>query len=155
MHQYRISKYDPSLRSPSGAYRLDEWTSRADIGKTFGGVLLTEERYLCTEQAYLETAATFLGEAGITELKVVGLENHGQCPTAPLDGSSIKTEDVPVVLRSLLREDFWCKLECESAFIHVGYDYYMYIGTSVDCAGATAFAQGNRLFAETFKSPYV
>lgn len=155
MYQYRITKYDPSLRDPGGAYPVDEWTSRSDIGKSFGGVRLTEDDYLRVEQAYLEAAVAFLSEARITELIVVGLENHGEKSNAPRDGSRIKTEAVPAVLRSLLREDFWCKLESPAAFIHVGYDYYMYVGTSVESTSASAVAQVNGLFVEAFKSPYV
>jgi hypothetical protein len=106
MYQYRITKYDPSLRDPGGAYPSDEWTSRSDIGKSFDGVRLTEESYLRVEQAYLEAAVAFLSEARITELTVIGLENHGQASNAPQERSRIKTEDVPAVLRSLLRERF-------------------------------------------------
>ena len=154
MYQYRITKYDPSLREAGGAYPVDDCTSRSDRGKSFGGVLLTENDYLSVEQAYLGAAAAFLTEARVTELTVIGQESHGQAPNAPQDGSRIKTEDVPAVLRSLLREDFWCKLESPAAFIHVGYDYYMYIGTSVEATSASAVAQANGLFVEAFESPY-
>lgn len=154
MKQYRITKYDPSLRDSGGAYPIDEWTSRSDIGKTFGGVLLTEGRYLSVEQAYLEAAAAFLSEARVGELTVIGLENHGQSANAPKDGSRITASDVPDILRSLLREEFWCKLESTSAFIHVGYDYYMYIGVPVACANGSTLAQSNGLFVEAFSSPY-
>lgn len=154
MYQYRITKYDPSRRSLDGAYPVDEWTSRTDIGKSFGGVRLTEDDYLRIEQAYLEAAVAFLKEGRIDELTVTGLENHGKVPTAPQDGSRIKTEDVPEVVRSLLREDFWCKLETPGAYIHVGYDYYMYIGTPIECGSASLAAQANGLFVEALKSPY-
>ena len=155
MHQYRITKYDPSRRDLGGAYPVDEWTSRSDIGKSFGGVRLTENNYLRIEQAYLEAAIAFLREAGVDELTVIGLENHREVPTAPQDGSRIQSEDVPEVVRSLLREDFWCKLEAPDAFLHVGYDYYMYVGTPVECPSASVEAQANGLFVEEFKSPYV
>jgi len=154
MYQYRITKYNPSRRDLGGAYAIDEWTSRSDIGKSFGGVRLTESDYLRIEQAYLEAAVAFLKEARIDELTVVGPENHSKVPAAPQDGSRIKTEDVPEVVRSLLREDFWCKLETPVAFIHVGYDYYMYIGTPIECGCASVAAQANGLFVEAFKSPY-
>lgn len=154
MYQYRITKYDPSLREAGGAYPVDEWTSISDIGKSFGGVCLTENDYLRVEQAYLGAAAAFLSEARVTALTVIGIENHGQGSDAPKEGSRIKTEDLPAVLRSLLREDFWCKLESPAAFIHVGYDYYMYIGTSVEGTRASSVAQASGLFVEAFESPY-
>ena len=31
-------------------------------------------------------------------------------------------------LRDVLREAFWCRFEAADAFIHVGWDYYMYVG---------------------------
>lgn len=154
MHQYRITKYDPRLRNPSGAYPIDEWTSRSDVGKEFDGVPLTEDAYLRIELAYIESAVAFLDEAGISEMTVVGLENHGKVDAAPKDGMPIKAADIPLILRSMLREDFWCKLECPAAFIHIGYDYYMYIGTPIECVRASAFAQSNGLFVEMFESPY-
>ncbi|MDQ8020638.1 MAG: hypothetical protein REI94_02290 [Moraxellaceae bacterium] len=154
MYQYRITKYDPDLRDASGHYPADAWTSRSDIGRSFGGVHLTEEDYLRVEQAYLDAASAFLAEAGIDTLTIRDLENHGRAAHAPREGSRIRAEDVPEVVRSLLREDFWCRLEAASAFIHVGYDYYMYIGTPVEAGAAVAVAQSNGLFVETFASPY-
>ena len=75
MFEYRITKYDPAQRDPDGAYRRDEWTSFSDIGKSFGGQMLTEENYAKTEQAYLMTVANFCAEARIHYLTIVGLEN--------------------------------------------------------------------------------
>ncbi|PHU99509.1 hypothetical protein CSQ88_22145 [Iodobacter sp. BJB302] len=155
MHQYRVTKYNPKLRNPDGTYPAEEWTSRADIGRSFGGVCLTREEYLRVEQAYLDTAAAFLSEAGISELTVTGLENHRKYPNAPQEGSHIKAEAVPAVLRSLLREDFWCKLESHAAFIHIGYDYYMYIGMPIESKHASIIPQPNGLFIETVQSPYL
>ena len=154
MYQYRITKYNPSLRNAGGAYPVDERTSRADIGKSFGGVSLTEECYLRIEQAYLEAATALLSEARITELTITGVENHRKNSNAPQNGRCVTTEQVPEIPRSPLRDDFWCKLESPAAFIHVGYDYYMYIGTPDEVKSAAAIAQANGLFAESFNSPY-
>ena len=155
MNQYRITKYDPKLRDASGAYLGDDWTSHSDIGKTFGGTPLTEDRYRRIEQSYLDAAVAFLHEAGVAELAVVALDNNGQCAAAPREGSFIKLGEIPAVLRSLLREEFWCKLEGPDSFVHVGYDYYMYVGTPSDCASASASAQSKGLFVEAFKSLYL
>ena len=38
--QFRVTKYDPRFRDPSGAYMREEWTAVSDIGRTFGGVTL-------------------------------------------------------------------------------------------------------------------
>ena len=153
-YQYRVTKYDPELRATSSVYPPDDWTSRSDIGKPFRGGILTEERYLSTEQAYLRAASAFLAEAKILQLKIVGLENRGEKLHAPSKNSTVKSEDIPILLRSLLREEFWCKLECPSSFIHVGYDYYMYIGVPHACTDASILAQRLGLFVETFQSPF-
>ena len=153
-HQYRVTKYDPALRSTDGTYPLDDWTSRSDIGKLFGGALLTEDSYLSTEHAYLQAASAFLAEAKILQLKIVGLENYNERPHAPSAGSTVESADVPTLLRSLLREEFWCKLEGPSSFIHVGYDYYMYVGVPHECTNASVLTRSLGLFVETFHSPY-
>jgi len=154
MYQYRVTKYNPKFRSATGSYMVDDWTSRSDIGKTFGGTLLTEERYLSIEQAYLQAASALLAEANIVQLKVVGLENRGGMSNVPPEGSLIPSSRVPQVLRSLLREEYWCKLEGSKSFIHVGYDYYMYVGLPAKCLNAVAAAKNLDLFVEVFPSPY-
>jgi hypothetical protein len=155
LYQYRVTKYDPSHRSASGAYLGEDWISRSDIGSQFGGVVLTQQRYLEVEQAYLDAAKAFLVEADIRCLRVCGLENHRRNAAAPKAGSDVSTEAVSSVLRGLLREDFWCKLETSTAFVHVGWDYYMYIGVPRRCAGAEQFTRSLGLFAEVFSSPYL
>jgi hypothetical protein len=58
------------------------------------------------------------------------------------------------VIRRLLREEFWCRLEGADGFIHIGYDYYMYLGVARQCPGAEALARQAGLFVERFQSPY-
>ena len=41
------------------------------------------------------------------------------------------------------------------AYVHFGYDYYMYIGLSVKCTDALAAVQQRGLFVEPFRSPYL
>lgn len=154
MQHYRVTKCDPARRDASGAYPTDDWTSYSDIGRSFGGNTLTEERYTAVENAYLESAAAFLNEAGVRELAVVGLENAGAAAGSPPVGAVIPVERVPAVLRSLLREEYWCKLESKSAFVHVGWDYYMYIGVLKPCPHAESLAQSRGLFVEPCRSPY-
>lgn len=154
VEQYRVTKYDPGQRSVSGAYPVDDWTSYSNVGKPFGGDLLTQERYRSVERAYLEAAVSFLEEAHIRELKVVCLENHWRSTSAPTEGGFISLQELPAVLQSLLRQEYWCKLENSSAFIHVGYDYYMYIGVPCRCFAAEALALKLGLFPEAFESPY-
>ncbi len=154
MQHYRVTKYDPARRDISGAYPVDDWTSRSEIGQSFGGVALTEERYVSVEDAYLASAAAFLKEAGVCKLAVVGLEKAGAHGNLPSEGEIILDEGIPAVLRALLREEYWCKLEAASAFVHVGWDYYMYIGVPTACPNAEGKARDLGLFVEEFRSPY-
>lgn len=78
-YQYRITKYDPSLRGPDGAFQVDDWTSCSDIGRVFSGRLLCESDYLAVEQAYLSSVEDFLREAHLHALELRGLENRSRC----------------------------------------------------------------------------
>ena len=153
MFEFRVTKYDPAHRDRRGAYTLDEWASFDNIGRAFGEVVLTKPEYQRVENAYVTAAVAFLREAGIEALSVAGLENYNGLPLAFADGSSLGLVEVGGVLRQLLREEFWCRLECARAFVHVGYDYYMYIGVPVACPGAIALARQLGLFPESFQSP--
>ena len=62
--------------------------------------------------------------------------------------------EIGEVVRRVLREEFWCRLEGAGAFIHVGYDYYMYVGIPQACPSAEALASQLGLFVEPFRSPY-
>src|SRR3954451_24088890 len=92
MQHYRLSKYDPSNRDISGAYLVDEWTSRSDIGQSFGGVTLTEEQYVAVEEAHLKSATAFLEEAGVGALTIVGLENVGARADVPSEEDVVSAE---------------------------------------------------------------
>ena len=154
MHHFRVTKYDPAYRDASGAYQHDEWTSFSDIGEVFSGTPLTLRTYEETEDAYIRAAVDFLREAGASCLRVVNLEVQPDAVGAPLEGDTLNLEQISSVLRGLLREDFWCRLEGENVFVHVGWDYYMYIGVPHQCPVAEASARAQGLFVEAFASPY-
>jgi hypothetical protein len=105
VHQYRVTKFDPSRRDSSGAYPSDDWTAISDIGKTYAGALLTEDAYLAVEAAYLKAAGAFLRESGVDTLQVRALENHANNPSAPVAGATLKPDEILLVLRALLREE--------------------------------------------------
>jgi len=154
MIEYRVTKYDPALRDAHGAYIADEWILFKDIGRTFGGVVLTEGEYLRVEQAYIKSAIAFLREGGINSLTVEGIENHEGLELEFGEGSVLSLERVGDVIRQILREEFWCRLECQGGFVHFGWDYYMYIGVPHRCPGAELLAEGLGLYPEEFSSPY-
>ncbi|HEV7298383.1 MAG TPA: hypothetical protein VGN72_03390 [Tepidisphaeraceae bacterium] len=154
MNEYRVTKYNPVFRDSSGAYTRDEWISFGDIGRSFDGVTLTPESYGRVEDAYVATAVAFLRESAVPHLTVRALENK-QGQAVPInEGDALPIEQLADVLRSLLREEFWCRLEANDAFMHVGWDYYMYVGVPRPCPAARREAEERGLYVEDFASPY-
>jgi hypothetical protein len=152
MIEYRITKYDPAFRD-SGRYTRDEWTSVSDVGRSFGGMVLVREEYNRVEDAYVAAALAFLDEACVPALTVAGLEERrGRSSIA--DGDQLDPTQLAEALRQLLREELWCRLECEEAFLHVGYDFEMYLGVPRQCPVAEDEARRLRLFVELVLSPY-
>jgi len=154
MFEYRVTKYDPALRDASGAYTRSEWTAVSDVGSSFNGILLTELAYLRIESAYIAVALAFLRESGVTSLVVNSLENHRKTELTIGEGTHLSLAQIGATLSRLLREEFWCRLEGADSFVHIGYDYYMYIGVPVVCPKARQLATAHGLFVEPFWSPY-
>ena len=149
MYQYRVTKYDPALRDGSGRYSREEWTSFSQVGE-----LVPFEEYARVEKAYIDTALAFLQEDKVGKLQILGLETSKR-PTAPLiEGKHLPLAELESAFRSVLREELWCRFEGRSAFVHFGWDYYMYIGVSSDCPGARDITNKLGLFVEDFQSPY-
>ena len=157
MEQFRVTKYDPRFRKRSGAYDRDEWTSVSDIGSCFGNVTLTASEYVSTENAYVEAALFFLEESGVAQLEIAGFENHTQYSTSALsfkDGYLCSQLEIAELVRLNLREVIWCRLEARDAFLHFGYDYYMYVGVPNPSTAACERTERRGLFVEPFESPY-
>jgi len=161
---YRVTKYDPRRRSPTGAFLDDDWTGVSDIGKAFSGVRLTLERYLAAEEAYVESVRRFMRAAEVTSLTVTDLE-----PGLPVaghiddaveevacrleEGQQVSGAELGAALRANLRERLWCRLLGEKGFyVHFGFDYYMYIGADSFPSPLPTLPDG--VFSEPFASPY-
>lgn len=154
MFEFRITKYDPAYRDDGGAYMRNEWTSASHVGQSFGGVVLSEAEYQRVENAYSIAAIAFLREAGVSSLVVAGLENPASISLPFAEGATLPLAEIEGVVRHMLREDFWCRLEGEDAFLHIGWDYYMFVGVPVACPAADTLARHLGLFVEPFRSPY-
>ena len=154
MIEYRVTKYDPSHRNFHGTYTRTEWTSFSDIGRVSNGSTLSEAEYLQVEKCYVVSALEFLYESGVSSLAGRELENQRGEPLNFGEGSNLSLEQLTTVLPRVLREEFWCKFEGPDAFIHIGYDYYMYVGTPAHCPKAQRVANKISLFVELFQSPY-
>jgi len=135
-------------------YLRQEWTSSAHVGRSFGGVLLTEAEYLRVEEAYASCAVAFLREAGVASLAVEGLENPRGLTLPFSEGTSLSLEEITGVLRRVLREEFWCRLEGEQAFVHIDWDYYLFFGVPIPCPEAEAAARERGLFVEPCPTPF-
>lgn len=151
MHTFRITKYDPLRRDADGAYRHPDWTSISDIGKEFNGKLLTEDEYARVESSYVEAAKSFLSEAETGGLWVKDLEQREFNMDFP---EIVNWMDIGPIVRAMLREQIWCRLEGRNCYIHVGYDYYMYVGVPHACTISQSQASQSGLFVEEFISPY-
>lgn len=162
-YQYRITKYNPALRDANGAFMGDDWTARSDVGRAFGGVVLTMAAYQLVEDAYVFAVDSLLRAARVDSLQLCGLENRGletrgtgKLPNFVKPGADLNVAQCAEFARLALREQVWGKLVAPGrAFVHFGYDYYMYIGLPVKCAGALAAVQQRGLFVEPFRSPYL
>lgn len=157
MFEYRITKYDPRFRNASGVFTRDDWICVGDIGNEFNGHELSPAEYMRIENAYVSSAITFLTDAGVDSLLITGLENHGGFNSSALtlaNGHSCNLLTCADIVRLNLRSEIWCRLESESAFLHFGHDYYMYVGIASNCTSAIQRATDSGLFVERFNSPY-
>jgi hypothetical protein len=79
-----------------------------------------------------------------------------QSPKTNLQNGSVY--DVKVsenLFRMVLREQFWGKFVWQSeAYLHFGWDYYLYVGVPNSCPKSIFYAEGQGLFVEPFIFPY-
>lgn len=167
MQGWRVSKYNPANRDATGRYIQDDWTSVHDIGRVIAERVISLETYLRAEQAYVDSAVAFYGDAGAPPLVVRAPEFAGP-PTSllvpgevlvsvPEEGAHIGLSELPVIVRSCLRELMWCRLEAEdfSCMVHFGYDYYMYLTGAEPSRATLELMSGGGLFCEPCQSPYL
>jgi hypothetical protein len=164
MVAYRVTKYNPELRSPTGIFTGGEWTSVSDVGK-MGIWRPTLGEYMRVEDGYVEAVRGFQVLSGESSLFVRDFEagrGLGHLPEALVEesrahlacmseGAELAGEDLAWAVRLVLRETAWCRLESARLFVHFGYDYYMYIGGPTTL-GVPQLPAG--IFAEAFESPY-
>ncbi len=148
MFEYRITKYDPSQRNESGAYiGPSSWTCSSDIGNIFDGKVLTTEKYLRVESAYINAAIKLFEKSGLPYLRLTRVEmNEWQkedlLALGPLyerafeainftEDVIISLKDMRTVLQMIFRGFAWASLEWRNRFyVHIGWDFHMYVGTS-------------------------
>ncbi len=153
VNEYRVTKYNPAFRDQSGAYTKVEWTFFKQIGQTFSGVPFASDEYERVEEAYIQAALSFLRESGLLSMRVAGLENPRSQPLDVQNDSVLPLNRIGEIIRRILREEFWCRLEGTDSFIHFGWNYYMYIGVPHPCPTAQGRAAELGLYVEEFASP--
>ncbi|MBL3729661.1 hypothetical protein JIN86_08600 [Lysinibacillus sp. HST-98] len=168
--QWRITKYNPAFRDDNGHYTLkEEWTCPSEIGKIIDGKEFTLDEYFRVESAYLNTVSTFLKESGLNKLRVLQLSKFDISPEEKSmalyekafdeldlqEDLEVNPNEIRTICKMILRNFGWCQLYSKgNFFVNFGWDYYMYIGSSVKCASSISFAKANGLFVEDARSPY-
>lgn len=159
VYQYRITKYSPEKRDKDGKYLGKEWTSFSEVGKTFDGKTFTLGEYYQIEDSYILAARSFLNEARIDKLTLTYLENAYAYQESGLTlqvGKEYVLQDVERLFRLVLQEKIWGKFEWQDkAYVHFGWDYYMYLGVATPCPQSLNYTRENGLFVEPFASPYL
>ncbi|MFB6783278.1 S1 RNA-binding domain-containing protein [Streptomyces sp. NPDC056352] len=159
---YQVTKYDPAEGDQHGHY-IGAEPATSDHGPV--------------EAAYLQAIAAFAEDAGVEQLTIrepqiggfahFGLEppvdGYGLAdlfPAGPAgfhDGALVSIAAGLELVRAMLRDNgAWCRLETEGAFtVHVGWDQYLYIGSSHPCDAALTRTRSLGLFPERLDaSPY-
>lgn len=124
----RISRYDPNQRDARGAFVGTTWTSITDVGEEFDGNTLTLSDYTLVENAYVDAMVGIGLECGVDELEVRNVDvGEGLSEGAVVDLRQAKD-----IVRRMLREEVICALESPAGdlVVHVGFDLYMYVGSS-------------------------
>lgn len=151
MHKYRISKYDPLFRDETGCYQKNEWTAISDIGKSFDGILLTDEEYIGVEDKYVDAVKLIIKFHSLTSLSVANLchsfskeeflnliKPYSQLYSESLldfytnfNGSQAGLDEVESLFRLQLREDIGVDIFSPRKLkIFIGYDYLMGVNSS-------------------------
>lgn len=141
----RVSKYDPRYRDysyvgPRRPYLRNEWTSFEDIGSEFDDGVLTLEKYMKAEDAYIEAINQLLAAFGAESFNVCGIEHQYSSPSDlgadeqrwladVANAATIGNDRLNNALRLLLRNVLWFRLEFgDDGYLQGGREYFVYIG---------------------------
>ena len=144
-YQWRVTKYNPK----------------------FNGKEFTLDEYLRVEAAYINSVLKFMEESNVDSLRVLQLESDRleEEKISPLyekefeklilkEDAVLNKDEIHLICKMVLRNLIWCNLYSKEFFVHFGWDYYMYIGSNVNCLTAMKFTTNNGLFVERCTSPY-
>lgn len=164
---WRVTKYDPVLRDIHGTFTGDDWVLFSEVGANFDAGKLTFERYLQIETAYVSAVTSFMAEAGFSKLSVRQLSKRLPAKRSALRGITLDPdaiqnrrllsgERLQDAIRMALRTILGCKLVHPGRFyVHFGWDYYMYIGSTHPSPLSIKRSSELGLFVEEMVSPYI
>lgn len=154
MDWHEIVKYSPKNYDNNGAYKIDEWTSRSDIGKCYNGKVFTLDDYLKIEQQYIDAVLSIMSATESKYLTINYLEinkddiiEHIKSSKfydidSPLlqslsllkENNRISYEQMSCVIRLCLREFAYLELSNNEHKLKIefGYDYYLRVLCSLD-----------------------
>lgn len=154
---FQVTKYNPIFRNDKGHYQKEEWIDFSDIGKSYGGELLTLETYEKVELAYLRLALASVEDFGLFPLTLTDIEIYRQ----PKESALLKLyDDIKAgayqfdrevfynLLRLILRGYIWAKIISEELEIHFGHDLYMYLITRGASDQMVALVEQQNLFVK-------
>ena len=137
--------YKKYILSRNGLEHNDNWTEISDIGRTFGGEVLTDEIYSKGEDCYVRAMEYLMEANGIHSLRIGELskfdndyeEKYNSLYSESIlslkmrlaEGYEVDKKYIGDVVKLMLRGDIWCRLYARNAhFIaDVGYDFSMHI----------------------------
>ncbi|MEV7443243.1 S1 RNA-binding domain-containing protein [Streptomyces sp. NPDC091204] len=171
---YRVTQYDPADRDLHGSYAGAE-DSVSDHGVVEAAYLRAVEAFavesgidrLSVREPAVASFVHFGAEPPMDGFGLDGLFPRGSADSADTadtavpkgfhDGAEVSLDTALELVRVMLRDGgAWCRLEAEGAFaVHVGWDQYLFIGSSSPCDEAQARARALGLFPESVDaSPY-
>jgi hypothetical protein len=160
MYYWRITKYNPLYRDRQGSYLMDEWTCYSDIGKSFKGKEFTIQEYLRTEESYIKAVMLFMSFMKLVSLRIRFLEHDGlrikkyndDGKKEIINNEYVQGNDLKRIIRLILRNVIWCRLEAEGMSLYFSHDLYMYITSVNPCNSVIAEIEKNGLFVESLRA---
>ncbi|WCL54373.1 hypothetical protein [Gimibacter soli] len=172
--QYRITKYDKSKRDGDGIYWdwWDQWTEAHQIGRVISGRKVRFRDYLRVENKYIEAVLKLFDAAGHAHLRLTNVSldkwkmqnlrkrnkdlHKSEFFLHPFEEDIVlERDDIPRVMRMILRGIGWGKLELRDKFyVHFADDFYMFVGTDRPDKRIIANIEQSGLYCEDFQTPF-
>lgn len=156
MFEYRITKYNPIFRV-NGIYTRDDWTSICDVGKKYNGCTLTTDECATVMSNYVNCIMEIIATAQVPEFTVSDVEVYNikyKRKFRLKNGEVVSQQRLRYIIMGCLEEKVWCHLSSKNAYIHFGYDLYVYVGCELDHSSIEHICSKYGLFGEPFTSPY-